>query len=262
MSNSANFEDKRSRDTSAPKKSSNHSKLDMKISMKEKEGISEEGEKSDNLDMGSERKEASSQGEETKKTVRREEFLSLKKQNDEFLTEKREYEELIKRQQAEFDNYRKRNLKEKEEIRQYVKAEILKELLAVMDNFDRAIDVDVAEENEGYKEGFRMISDQLRDFLSQYDVREMKGIGSSFDPTFHEAIQFEEKPEVSSETVVEVYQKGYLMRDRVLRNAKVKICKPESPPAQPPKKREEILHAPKGEETVANSETIKKKRQD
>ena len=137
-----------------------------------------------------------------------------------------EYEEVIKRQQAEFDNFRKRTLKEKEDLHRYSGINILKDLINITDNFERALAVEVSKEQKSLLEGFSMINNQFKDLLAKNNVTEIDGVGFDFDPNLHQAIQFDEKEGEKKETVAEVYQKGFCMYDKILRPATVKVLKP------------------------------------
>lgn len=170
---------------------------------------------------------ANNPAEEFSNNYSMEEFMLLKQQNDELGQKIVEFENLIKRQQAEFDNYRKRMIREKEEYFKYSSFDIFKELLALVDNFDRALSVKVEnEQQESYLSGFKMINSQLHNIFEKNHVKEILGEGSAFDPTFHQAIAFEEATEIEKDTVSEVFQKGYLLHDRILRSATVKVVKP------------------------------------
>ena len=168
-----------------------------------------------------------------------EEFMLIKQQNDENLSKIKEFEETIKRQQAEFENYRKRTLKEKEDLTKEAGEKILKDILDVYDNFERALSVEIDEKNQSVIEGFKMIGDQIDALLLNHHVSEIDGIGHPFDPNLHQAIQFEEKEDEQKETIGEVYQKGFRLGDKVLRHAKVKVLKPTAQTSDIEKQEEE-----------------------
>ena len=165
-------------------------------------------------------------------TISKEEFMLVKKQNDELNTKVADFESMVKRQQAEFENYRKRTIREKEEFGKYAIIPVIKDLLSVADNFERALKVEVDEHNQDFIKGFEMINKQLLDLFAKHGVMAVDGLGHAFDPSFHQAIQFEEKEDHDLETVAEVYQKGYKLDDRVIRTATVKIYKPISAKAE------------------------------
>lgn len=169
---------------------------------------------------------ANSQSNSNDESVSMEEFTAIKQRNDELLSKMADLETMVKRQQAEFENYRKRTIKEREDYQKYAIIPVIQDFLNVMDNFDRALKVDVSEENKDFVEGFNMINKQLLDLFAQHNVVEIDGVGHIFDPSMHQAIQFEEKDEQTVETVAEIYQKGYKLYDRIIRSATVKVYKP------------------------------------
>ena len=123
---------------------------------------------------------------------------------------------------ADFENFRKRSEREKAEFYKYAMAEVLKDLLPVLDNFDRALDH--AEEGDDFHKGVLLIYKQLFNVLQKHGVRTIEESGVKFDPNFHEAVVREEDPSVPSHTVTAVLQKGYFLHDRLLRPAMVKVA--------------------------------------
>lgn len=145
-----------------------------------------------------------------------------------------EYRDRYLRALAEFDNYRKRMAREREEWRDRAQAEVLREILPVLDNFERAL---AAEPGEGGAEGFRAGVELIhRDFLKvleRLDVRPFSAVGELFDPERHEAVARVERADVADQTVVEETRRGYLFRDRVLRPAQVVVAVEPPPPPEP-----------------------------
>ena len=136
------------------------------------------------------------------------------------------YNQLL-RERADFDNYRKRVNKEREEYQATLKQEIIYDFLSIMDNFERAIKV--AEESKDFAqllEGIKMVHKQINDFFKDHGVTPMVSEGKPFDPHTSEAIAQEES-ELPEHTVLEEMQKGYFLNDRVLRTAKVKVAVPK-----------------------------------
>lgn len=123
---------------------------------------------------------------------------------------------------ADFENYRKRTEREKEDFRKYALANVLGDLLPVLDNFDRALEH--AEEGDDFHRGVLLIYKQLCDALQKAGVRTIDEVGVKFNPNIHEAVMREENAEVPSHTVTGVLQKGYYLYDRVLRPALVKVA--------------------------------------
>ncbi len=123
---------------------------------------------------------------------------------------------------ADFDNYRKRTEREKEDFRKFAVANMLREILPVLDNFDRALDH--AEEGDDFHRGVLMIYKQLFDVLQKAGLKPIDEVGVRFNPNIHEGVIREENPSVPSHTVTAVLQKGYFLHDRVLRPALVKVA--------------------------------------
>ncbi|MFD1412874.1 nucleotide exchange factor GrpE [Oceanobacillus jeddahense] len=139
--------------------------------------------------------------------------------------EKEELEGRILRLQAEFDNYKRRTLKEREADRKYKAQDMVQELLPVMDNFERALQVEVSEENKSILEGIDMVYRQLQDVFTSQGVSVIETEGVDFDPNVHHAVMQIEDDSVEANKVVEELQKGYLLKDRVIRPAMVKVNK-------------------------------------
>ena len=123
---------------------------------------------------------------------------------------------------ADFDNYRKRADREKQDFFKYALAGTLRDLLPVLDNFDRALDH--AEEGDEFHRGVSLIYKQFFDVLTKHGVRVIDEANVRFDPNIHEAVVREENASVPSHTVVQVLQKGYFLHDRLLRPAMVKVA--------------------------------------
>ena len=123
---------------------------------------------------------------------------------------------------ADFDNYRKRSEREKQDFFKYAMAGVLKDLLPVLDNFDRAMEH--AEGEDDFHKGVALIYKQLFDVLKKHGVRVIDEANVHFDPNIHEAVVTEEDPSVPSHTVTAILQKGYFLHDRLLRPALVKVA--------------------------------------
>lgn len=124
---------------------------------------------------------------------------------------------------ADFQNFKKRAAKQRSDTLQFANAEIVKDLLEVMDNFERALDQDV-EGSENFKEGMQMIFDQLKALLEKNGVEEIEALGKTFDPNFHNAVMTEDTEEYESGQVSEVMQKGYTLKGKVVRPSMVKVA--------------------------------------
>ena len=124
---------------------------------------------------------------------------------------------------ADFQNQKKRFDKEKADIHQYANEKIVKNLLEVLDNFERALDA-TKDADPSLHEGMELIFKQLVAALEKAGVAEIKALGEEFDPNFHNAVMMEETDEYESNKVSEVMQKGYTLNSRVIRPSMVKVA--------------------------------------
>lgn len=123
---------------------------------------------------------------------------------------------------ADFDNYRKRTAREYDEITRSANARLLQSLVAVVDDFERAlVDEAAGEKVEAYRRGVELIYGKLQDLLKRERVTVMEVVGKPFDPAFHEALMQQSSDEYPEGTVSGVVQKGYLLGEKVLRHARV-----------------------------------------
>lgn len=129
---------------------------------------------------------------------------------------------------ADFQNYKKRNEKERFERYSEGKKDFAADLLPVLDNFDRALAQDAAQAADDHDRaviaGMEMILKQFLDVLAKNDVKEIPALGEDFDPTVHNAVLMEPSDEYESQKVSEVLQKGYMLGDKVIRTATVKVA--------------------------------------
>ncbi|MCT1397833.1 nucleotide exchange factor GrpE [Paenibacillus sp. p3-SID867] len=135
-----------------------------------------------------------------------------------------EHQQRTLRVQADFDNFRRRTQKEKEDLGKYASSKLITELLPVIDNFERALQA--SEENpefESFSKGVSMIFRQLESVLATEGLTAMKSVGEPFNPEYHQAIMQVESEEYEEGIVVEEVQKGYMLKDKVLRPAMVKV---------------------------------------
>ena len=128
------------------------------------------------------------------------------------------------RSQAEFDNARKRAAREQQEYRDYASADVIKALLPVIDNFERALNAAQGQASE-FRTGIELIYKQLQDVLQKAGVRRLDAKGKQFDPRLHEAIEMVETQDVPDHEVLEELQSGYMLKDRLLRPAMVRVAK-------------------------------------
>jgi molecular chaperone GrpE len=126
---------------------------------------------------------------------------------------------------ADFQNYKKRTETEKSDIYAYANEKFALDLLEVLDSFERAIVQDTKEAaNASFIDGMEMILTQFRGVLSKNSVEEIAAVGAVFDPNFHHAVVMEDSAEYESGMVTEVMQKGYRLKEKVIRPAMVKVA--------------------------------------
>ncbi|MGD0658864.1 MAG: nucleotide exchange factor GrpE [Syntrophorhabdales bacterium] len=189
---------------------------------KEKHGnAQDEGEKG--KDEGS----RESEHEEHKKKKRKEDALEELKANLE--GKEKEIEELKEKllyHQADFDNFKKLKAKEKQEVLRFGNETLIKELLPVIDNLERAIEhAGKTEEAKAIAEGVALTLNGFLKVLEKFDVSRVEAKGKKFDPNLHEAVYQEESGQVEPGTVIAEFQKGYLMDGRLLRPSMVSVAK-------------------------------------
>lgn len=125
---------------------------------------------------------------------------------------------------AEYDNFRKRTAKEKIEIYSDATMKAVSEILSVIDNFERALAVETPDEN--FKKGIQMIFNQYLEILKKLGVSEIQAEGAQFNPEFHHAVQQIENEELGENVVATVFQKGYMLGDKVIRPSMVVVANP------------------------------------
>ena len=141
-----------------------------------------------------------------------------------------ELEDKLIRKDAEMVNYRKRKEEEINRMLKFCNEDMIKELLPIIDNFERAIladDSSLTEVEKNYLTGFKMIYSHLVNVLEKFDVKPIDGSSKPFDPVYHSAIMVEKKEGVKPGMVIEVLQKGYLLKDKVIRTAMVRVSEQE-----------------------------------
>lgn len=165
--------------------------------------------------------------ENNKVAEENEETESSSIEQDEVTLLNKQVEELqnrLLRVQADFDNYKRRTKQEKDELGKYANAKLIEALLPTYDNFDRAIQSALDTKNlESFVQGVQMIYKQVEDILAKEGLEPIEAVGKPFNPEFHQAIMQVETDEFESGYVVEELQKGYKMKDRVIRPSMVKV---------------------------------------
>jgi molecular chaperone GrpE len=159
-----------------------------------------------------------SEAPEAPDTAESQELQALKRERDDL------YDRLL-RKSAEFDNYRKRIERERREQAGEAVVDLLRDLLLVVDDFDLALKVEAGEEAAAYRKGVELIHAKLHDLLRKSGVRPIDALGADFDPNVHQAVIHEVSPEHREGEVIGELRRGYLLGDRLLRPAMVKVAK-------------------------------------
>jgi molecular chaperone GrpE len=134
---------------------------------------------------------------------------------------------------ADFDNFRKRVGRERDEGRRQAQEQVLREILPVLDNFDRALAAEPSRGDTGFRAGMELIRRDFLKALERVGVRPFSAIGEFFNPQRHEAVARVERGDVADQTIVEEMLRGYLFHDRVLRPAQVVVAVEPAPPPDP-----------------------------
>lgn len=154
-----------------------------------------------------------------------EEILSLKKDLEDAAKKAEEYFDMLSRTAAEFDNYKKRTRKEKDVMRADVVCDTVNSFIPVVDNLERAV---LASENDcdlpALKDGLNMVINQMKDVLDCLGVEEIEALGQKFDANLHEAVIHVEDENHDENEIIEVFQKGYMAKGKVIRHSVVKVA--------------------------------------
>ena len=141
--------------------------------------------------------------------------------------ERDELRDQLLRKAADFDNYRKRVERDRREMVELAAQDLLSELLPVLDDFERALEADVAPGAESYRDGVELIYKQLQDLLKKRSVTPIEAVGTDFDPHVHQAVVHEDSTTHRDGEVIAELRRGYRLGDRLLRPAMVKVAKRE-----------------------------------
>ena len=165
--------------------------------------------------------------EKKEKKVVKEEIVSLTKEEIEAMNGKINLlEEKALRAQAELINYRKRKDEELDRKLKYANEDLIIEILPVLDNFERAMKMDddnLEDEVSQFLSGMKMVYQGLSSALEKFGVKEIESLDKKFDANVHQAVMTESDPNKEKEIILEVYQKGYMLKDKVIRPAMVKV---------------------------------------
>ncbi|HEX7515619.1 MAG TPA: nucleotide exchange factor GrpE [archaeon] len=147
-----------------------------------------------------------------------EELDSVKKQNEEYFSR-------LQRLQADFENFKRRTKTQGEHQSKYASIGLIKELLVISDNLERAAQAVQTESNQGISEGIELIRKELCDILGRTGVTRIKSVEELFDPHVHEAVMTEGDINLPDNVITEEIQKGYKLHEKVIRHSKVKVNK-------------------------------------
>ena len=151
-----------------------------------------------------------------------EDAAALKAQVESLKAALEEKDNRVKRLQADFENFRRRTSKEREELANVVTQDLLKSMLPILDNFDRAMAAE-QKDNESFQKGVEMIYTQLHGTLKNAGLELIDTAGQKFDPNFHQAVMRVENPDLEDDTIAQELQKGYIVKGRVIRPSMVQV---------------------------------------
>jgi molecular chaperone GrpE len=144
---------------------------------------------------------------------------------DELRRERDVLQDRLLRTAAEFDNYRKRIDRERREQWEAVAADVLADLLPIIDDLDRALQAEAGTNADAYRKGVELIHRQMTDLLRKRGVKPIEAVGADFDPRYHQAVAHESSTEHRDGEVMEELRRGYMLGDRLLRPAMVKVAR-------------------------------------
>lgn len=153
-------------------------------------------------------------------------IMKVEEENTQLKSENAQAKDSLLRQMAEFDNYKKRTQREFSELIANANAQLIKDILQIIDELD--LSLKSSEENkefDSFHEGINLIYIKFLDILKQKGLKPIEAVGKEFDTDHHEAVMQMEKEDTPSNTVIEEYQKGYTLNERILRHAKVVVSK-------------------------------------
>ena len=193
---------------------SDKEKIENEVSATEEEKVTEEAAE----ETAEETKEEVSEKAKEEKKKEKKKDKKASAAEEELAQEKDKYLRLY----AEFDNYKKRTQREKDNLYGDIKANVIKEILPVYDNLARALEQKT--EDEAYYKGVEMTMNQFTQTLAKLGITEIPALGEKFDPNIHNAVMHVDDEEKGENEIVEVFQKGFMMGDKVIRFAMVKVA--------------------------------------
>lgn len=166
--------------------------------------------------------EASEQEAEADAEEKEPEVETLKKKIASLEAEAKDREDKMLRLRADFENYRRRSTKEQAELGDTVTQALIKDLLPIIDNFDRAMSAE-QKDSDAFKKGVEMIYTQLGEILKKDGLEAIEAEGKKFDPQYHQAVMRVENPDLPDDTIAQELQKGYMVKGRVIRPSMVQV---------------------------------------
>lgn len=170
--------------------------------------------------------ECSNHDKKNDRKSKKEEKNKYKEKIEELENELKKKDQDVLVAKADLINYRKRKDEEITRMLKFCNEDLIKQMLPIMDNFERAIKLDddnLEDEVSKFLEGFKMIYCNMQNVMGNFDVKQIDGANKPFDPVYHNAIMVEQKEGVEPGIVIEVLQKGYIYKDKVIRPAMVKV---------------------------------------
>ncbi len=166
--------------------------------------------------------EETSKEELKEKETKENSMEDIKKESATLKLKLEETEDRLKRIAAEFDNYKKRSNKEKEDMYSSIMGDVVSAFLPVIDNLEKAVESNTEDEN--YKQGVELVLKQFKDVLTANGVKQIEAIGKTFDPELHEAVSAVVDENLGEKEVKEEYRKGYMIGNKVIRHSMVVVA--------------------------------------
>lgn len=149
-------------------------------------------------------------------------LAALTAERDRLVEQKAELQDMLQRRQAEFDNFRRRTERERSEFVQYAGSEVIRDLLPVVDDFERALKADAS--GKDYVKGVQLIYSRMGDLLKKAGVEPIEAVGKPFDPHIHQAVEKVQTADAPDNSVLDEFQRGYFFKGKLLRPSMVKVA--------------------------------------
>ena len=165
--------------------------------------------------------------EKKEKDSERREKVAVETEYQKFLQEARDYKDKYVRLLAEFENVRKRTERERQEFVKYANEELLEQFLGILDDLERSVEAAKTkhQDYDAFLKGIELVMARVYELLRKHHIKPINAAGKKFDPHFHEPLMQEETDKAAEGTVIEEFQKGYMLNDKVIRTSKVKVAK-------------------------------------